>query len=74
MFIRIFFLENICFLKGEEENDENLVKDLVSLCDVFVNDVFGMSYRKYVSIYGIVKFVFIKVSGFLFKKEIDLFY
>lgn len=54
MFIRIFFLENICFLKGEEENDENLVKDLVSLCDVFVNDVFGMSYRKYVSIYGIV--------------------
>ncbi|MDU9768752.1 phosphoglycerate kinase, partial [Helicobacter pylori] len=62
------------FLKGEEENDENLAKDLASLCDVFVNDAFGTSHRKHASTYGTAQFAPVKVSGFLLKKEIDSFY
>ncbi|WP_104748180.1 phosphoglycerate kinase [Helicobacter cetorum] len=70
---RIFLVENIRFLKGEEENDENLAKELASLCDVFVNDAFGTSHRKHASTYGVAQFAPIKVSGFLLKKEIDSF-
>ena len=70
---KIFLLENIRFFEGETKNDENLSKELASLCDIFVNDAFGTSHRAHSSTVGITKFVENKVAGFLLKREIDAF-
>ncbi len=70
---KIFLLENIRFFKGETKNDDNLSKELASLCDVFVNDAFGTSHRAHSSTVGITKYVDVKVAGFLLKREIDAF-
>jgi len=70
---KVFLLENIRFFEGETKNDENLSKELASICDIFVNDAFGTSHRAHSSTVGITKFVDVKVAGFLLKREIDAF-
>lgn len=69
----VFLLENIRFYEGETKNNENLSKELASLCDVFVNDAFGSSHRAHSSTVGITKYVQTNVAGFLLKREIDAF-
>ena len=68
----IMMLENIRFLPGEENNDDELSKKLAGLCDVFVMDAFGTSHRKHSSTYGIAKFV-PSCIGKLMQKEIEIF-
>ncbi|MFA5935911.1 MAG: phosphoglycerate kinase [Patescibacteria group bacterium] len=51
----IFLLENVRFLKGEEQNDLKLAKAYASLGDVFVNDAFASCHRAHVSVVGIAK-------------------
>lgn len=43
-------LENIRFLKGEEENDEVLAKQLASLGQLFINDAFAVCHRSNASV------------------------
>ena len=66
----IIFFENIRLNKGEIKNDENLAKDLSSLCEVYINDAFSCAHRKQTSIHKITKYVKNSYAGPLFMKEI----
>lgn len=69
----VILCENIRYEDGEEQNSDELSRELGNLCDVYVNDAFGTSHRAHASTYGITKFVKEKVAGLLLKKEIDSF-
>lgn len=70
---QIALLENIRYYKGETKNDDELAKELASLCDVYVNDAFGTAHRAHSSTYGVAQHTKEKVAGLLIKKEIDSF-
>ena len=65
---QILVLENVRFEKGEEENDEELAKELASLAEFYVNDAFGTAHRKHASTYGVAKLL-PNALGFLMGKE-----
>jgi|GEM_PF-38632 len=65
----ILFLENLRFYKEEEANDVEFCKRLAALCDIYVNDAFGVSHREHSSVFGITKFVKDSVAGLLLIKE-----
>lgn len=46
----IVFLENLRFWKGEESNDPDFLKNLVEVCQFYVNDAFAVAHRKHRSI------------------------
>ena len=46
----IIFLENLRFWKGEESNDPDFLKNLVEVCQFFVDDAFAVAHRKHRSI------------------------
>ena len=50
-------IENIRFLKQEENIDLNFAKKMSSLFDVYVNDAFSASHRDHTSITGFSKFL-----------------
>ncbi len=63
-------LPNLRHSPGEKGNSEDFAKELASHGDIFVNEAFSESHRKYASIVGIPKFI----PGFLglnFEKEIE---
>ena len=66
----ILLLENIRFLKGEENNDPELAKKLASMADVYVNDAFGKAHRNHASIVGVPKLL-PNAVGFLMGKEVN---
>jgi phosphoglycerate kinase len=66
---KVFLLENLRFLKGEEENDKSLAKKLASLGDFYVNDAFAVSHRKNTSIVAITNFL-PAFGGLLMEREI----
>ena len=43
---QIVFLENLRFWKGEEGNDSDFLKNLVEICQFFVNDALAVSHRR----------------------------
>ena len=53
----VFLLENLRFIKGEEENDLNLARQLASLGDFYVNDAFAVSHRANASVAAITKYL-----------------
>ena len=53
----IFLLENIRFVKGEQENDPKLGKALASLADFYVNDAFAVDHRANASLVAVTKFL-----------------
>jgi len=65
----VFLLENLRFLKGEEENSESLAKSLATLADFYVNDAFAVSHRANASIVAITKFL-PGLAGLEIEKEI----
>lgn len=67
----IVLLENIRFFPGEKTNDLKLAKRLAKLGDIYVNDCFGASHRRHVSIVGLPKYL-PAVAGLLLAKEADL--
>ncbi len=67
----IALLENLRFHPGEEANDEQLSRQLASLCDTYVNDAFGTAHRAHASTAGMVRFVAEKAAGLLMMKELD---
>lgn len=69
---KIFLLENLRFLSGEEKNDAKFAQKLASLGDFYVNDAFSVSHRKNASIAAIMKlFPTEKIyTGFSLENEI----
>jgi phosphoglycerate kinase len=63
-------VENIRFLKEEEDIDLNFAKQISSLFDVYVNDAFSASHRNHTSITGFPKFL-PAVAGNHLISEID---
>ena len=66
----VSLLENLRFYKGEEKNNPEFTKALISYCDIAVNDAFGVSHRPHASIVGVGQSVPM-VAGILLQKEID---
>ncbi|MBI4952785.1 MAG: phosphoglycerate kinase [Myxococcales bacterium] len=50
---QICLLENLRFHKGEEADDDGFARALGELCDVYVNDAFGVTERAHASVYGL---------------------
>ncbi|PIP26838.1 MAG: hypothetical protein CO140_00635 [Candidatus Moranbacteria bacterium CG_4_9_14_3_um_filter_40_7] len=65
----ILMLENARFYPGEDENDENLAKQMAEGFEIFINDAFSQSHRNQASITGITKFL-PGFAGFQLQKEI----
>jgi len=65
----ILLLENLRFHKEEEENEENFVRELAKLGDIFINEAFGACHRAHASIVGIPKYL-PSGMGSLLEKEI----
>lgn len=66
----VALLENVRFLKGEEDNSEALSKQLASLCDIFVMDAFAVAHRAQASTDGVAKAAPIACAGPLLQKEL----
>ena len=64
----ILVLENLRREKGETENSNLFALSLSRLGDVYVNDAFSESHRKYASIVSLPKFL-PSYAGLLFEKE-----
>jgi len=67
---KIFLLENMRFLAGEEKNDAKFARQLASLGDLYINDAFGVCHRKAASIVAITKFL-PSYTGLLLEKEMQ---
>lgn len=67
---QVLLLENVRFHKEEEKNDPAFAKELVSGCDLAVNDAFGVSHRTHASVVGVGR-IMPMAAGLLLKKEID---
>ena len=67
---KIVMLENIRFYPGEEKNNQQFVKHLATLADIYVNDAFSCSHRAHASIHKITKFL-PSFSGLQLNLEVD---
>ena len=67
----ILLLENLRFDKREEKNDPEFAKELASMAEVYVSDVFGTVHRAHASTAGVAAYL-PAVSGFLIGKELDI--
>ncbi|MDO8493742.1 MAG: phosphoglycerate kinase [Deltaproteobacteria bacterium] len=70
---QLMLLENLRFHKGEEAGDETFAKQLAALCDIYIDDAFGVMHRPHSSIVGMLPFVEQTGVGFLVQKEIEFF-
>jgi phosphoglycerate kinase len=67
----VMLLENTRYMKGETKNDPELVKELASMADIFVNDAFGAAHRAHASTAGVAEYL-PAVSGYLVQKEVSI--
>jgi phosphoglycerate kinase len=55
--------ENVRFLKGEKQDDEQLARRMAALCEVFVMDAFGTAHRAEASTHGVARFAAVACAG-----------
>ena len=67
----IIMLENVRFLKEENNGSEELAKKLAALADVYVDDAFATAHRPDTSVAGVPQFL-PSAAGFLLEKEINI--
>ncbi len=69
---QIILFENLRFDEGETKNDPELAQVIASYIDIYINDAFGASHRKHMSVVGLPCEVKNRGLGFLMKKEIEM--
>lgn len=67
----IVLCENVRFLAGEKECEDELAKKMAALCDIYVMDAFGTAHRTQASTYGAAKFAPLACAGPLLAAELD---
>ena len=67
---QIVLLENVRFLTGEKDCDDELSQRMAALCDVFVMDAFGTAHRAQASTYGVARFAKLACAGPLLSGEL----
>ncbi|MBM3117092.1 phosphoglycerate kinase [Jeongeupia naejangsanensis] len=67
----LVMLENVRTLPGEAADSEALGRQYAALCDVFVNDAFGMVHRAEASTHAVARFAPQAVAGLLLSHELD---
>jgi phosphoglycerate kinase len=67
----ILVLENLRYNEDERKNSSSFARELAKMCDVYINDAFGVSHRKETSVNALPQIIDTKGMGFLMKKEID---
>ena len=67
----VVLLENLRFLPGEEQNDDQFSAQLASLADLYVNDAFGTAHRAHASTVGVVAHVDDAAAGLLMAGELE---
>lgn len=65
----VALLDNIRFIKGEEENEMKIAKALASLADIFVLDGFAVSHRNAASVSGVARYL-PAFAGLLMESEV----
>lgn len=68
---QILVLENLRFNSEEKKGTSAFARELAKMCDVYINDAFGVSHRKDTSIAVLPRFVDTKGASFAVKQEID---
>jgi phosphoglycerate kinase len=63
--------ENVRFLKGEKQDDEQLARRMAALCEVFVMDAFGTAHRAEASTHGVARYAKIACAGPLLVGELE---
>jgi phosphoglycerate kinase len=63
--------ENVRFLKGEKQDDEQLARRMAALCDVFVMDAFGTAHRAEASTHGVARYAQVACAGPLLVGELE---
>ncbi|MCA9681223.1 MAG: phosphoglycerate kinase [Myxococcales bacterium] len=66
----VVMLENLRFHAEEEKNDEAFARELLKLCDVYVNDAFGASHRAHASVVGVPSLIHDHAPGMLMAREL----
>ena len=68
---QIQLLENLRFLVGEKDNNEELGNQLANKGDVYIFDAFGTSHRKQASTHSAIQQAKLSCAGLLLEKEIN---
>ena len=63
--------ENVRFNVGEKKNNDDLAKQMATLCDVFVMDAFGTAHRAQASTHGVAKYAPVACAGPLLAGELE---
>lgn len=69
---QILLFENLRFDPGETKNDIDLAQGLSSYFDIYINDAFGASHRKHMSVFNLPQQMKQRGVGLLMKKEIEM--
>ena len=68
---QILVLENLRFNPDEKKGTSAFARELAKMCDVYINDAFGVCHRKDTSIAVLPRFVDTKGASFALKQEVD---
>ncbi|MCS6898753.1 MAG: phosphoglycerate kinase [Myxococcales bacterium] len=66
---QLCLLENLVLHQGEEQNDPNFARQLAELCDLYVNDAFGVCPRAWASIQALPRQMRQRACGLQLEKE-----
>lgn len=63
--------ENVRFLVGEEDNEDDLAQLIAAQCDIFIMDAFATAHRAQASTVGVAQYAPIACAGLLLMAELE---
>ncbi len=68
----VTLLENVRFLEGEIEDDDDLGRRMAALCDLYVMDAFGSAHRAHASTHAVARHAPRAFAGPLLRRELRM--